>query len=1045
MNIIDQNADKETIIEYIRENDAQIASLDVSGRLKNVLRMNGIVCLSELAALPDESLTAMRFMTEESLNEIRFFMEDYLESNAAAIEAAAEAEAAIPEIWPVAPAEAEPAEIGPEEDSADAGIPQLINELLETDDGKRQLGDALKALSIDANIKDLKLSVRSSNCLCRAKRFTVSSTLELYPDGFAGLRNMGRKSEEEVKTALEKYLTIHGDVITEFLLNGTVPPHLCEDAAETPESDEMPTIIPEEIESLTLSGILGNALYTALLKESFTANPVPIENMNLSARAYGRLHGKGITDAADLMKIFPDGLQKIPGLGATSVTEINSKLEEVLKKRLAFIAAGPSENNESPKPYYSDDYIRDHVLAAFKNAGFSGLNFTEMRSFCPDEIEDSRVKTAIASLIKDNRLEYVDFRCYRVYPSFFDYLDSEPKDGKEEEKLDIVREKLSGKTLEEIGTKYGVTRERIRQKLEKACRLIRNRNRAAIGTALFSEDFYTGLYENYDTDKEFWLDYVHLSERTYNYLKNLYTAGKSETVNALSDENIPVSLRIKVEAYLNRQKIRLGTDLIDGSRVSAEKYVLSHYCTDELTFEDFCSLYNSVLKNSGILENSRLYLYGEVKQTRLNRLSESHNCLWKHGSRLRYYDVDGGDYSELLETLNLEAYENTEVSTLKFINDFPELMQKYDIRDRYELHNLLRKIISNGDYHDISMKRQPIILFGEFDREKAILDAMLDLAPVSTEDLLEYLYLEYGYDKETMTGTVKSKLGVYYDNGAGIFRADFKRPSEKRLSKLSEHLPRDFYYTNEIKEIYTELFPDADPQEINVHTVKSLGFKTYSGYAVRNYPSVEEYFRSLLTGDDKIKLKYLSSRYSRIQAFYGELLELRKKREVFVFENNSMLINIRKLEAGGVGREDIDSYCKAVAEIAPDGEFFTVYSLRKQGFESPLDDLGFDESFYAGILNTSGLLSWQQMFGTTVFYKGSIDSITRKTFILQLLERFDSISPEELMDICREEYGIVLKDRYLITEAVEDSHFYYDRIMNKIYADKNAYYDEIDY
>jgi hypothetical protein len=91
-----------------------------------------------------------------------------------------------------------------------------------------------------------------------------------------------------------------------------------------------------------------------------------------------------------------------------------------------------------------------------------------------------------------------------------------------------------------------------------------------------------------------------------------------------------------------------------------------------------------------------------VRRTRGNRLADSTLCLWKQGEKLRYYDIVGQDYTELFETINLSQFSNIEISTLKFFEDFPELMEKYDIRDQYELHNLLKKIIDVKDYNDIS-------------------------------------------------------------------------------------------------------------------------------------------------------------------------------------------------------------------------------------------------------------------------------------------------------------------------------------------------------
>ena len=67
--------------------------------------------------------------------------------------------------------------------------------------------------------------------------------------------------------------------------------------------------------------------------------------------------------------------------------------------------------------------------------------------------------------------------------------------------------------------------------------------------------------------------------------------------------------------------------------------------------------------------------------------------LWKQNRCLRYYDIDGSDFTELLETLNLGQYENIELSTRKFLIDYPELMKRYDLRDEYEIHNLLKRFM----------------------------------------------------------------------------------------------------------------------------------------------------------------------------------------------------------------------------------------------------------------------------------------------------------------------------------------------------------------
>ena len=61
-------------------------------------------------------------------------------------------------------------------------------------------------------------------------------------------------------------------------------------------------------------------------------------------------------------------------------------------------------------------------MNAYNNAGFSGKSYEELRAVMPDAVDEKRIKKAIAQLIKERKLEYVDFRCYKVYPSYQSYL-----------------------------------------------------------------------------------------------------------------------------------------------------------------------------------------------------------------------------------------------------------------------------------------------------------------------------------------------------------------------------------------------------------------------------------------------------------------------------------------------------------------------------------------------------------------------------------------------------------------------------------------------
>jgi hypothetical protein len=232
---------------------------------------------------------------------------------------------------------------------------------------------------------------------------------------------------------------------------------------------------------------------------------------------------------------------------------------------------------------------------------------------------------------------------------------------------------------------------------------------------------------------------------------------------------------------------------------------------------------------------------------------------------LRYYDIDSRDYTELLETLKLDVYENVEYSTLKFLREYPKLIEKYDIRDQYELHNLLRKIVPDGSFHDFHCGRMPEIVFGSFDRDAAILDILVEMAPVRVQDLCQRISDEYGFDPRVVLGTYLQPFSVYYHDG--IYSIDQKAMRPDRMEALHRMLPDDFYYLDEVRKTYAKLFPDADLEEINPYNLKSMGFIVLSKYVVQHYPSLEAYCEAILTREDIVDLRPLRGRLTYVQMF----------------------------------------------------------------------------------------------------------------------------------------------------------------------------------
>lgn len=396
----------------------------------------------------------------------------------------------------------------------------------------------------------------------------------------------------------------------------------------------------------------------------------------------------------------------------------------------------------------------------------------------------------------------------------------------------------------------------------------------------------------------------------------------------------------------------------------------------------------------------------------------------------------------MFEELDLESFENTAISTLKLFNDHREIMLKYDIRDHYELHNLLKKIVDTNNYKDIRFSKQPMITFGEFDRNKAIYNIISAFSPITIEELTDYLYSEYGYDKATAQATYFAPFADLYHNG--VFSADFKQIPTDRIEILRSYLPDEFYFISEIKEIYTSIFKNADAEEINPHSLKAVGYKVYSSYVLKSYATADAYFKDALNSDDVFSSKELNKKYGRLRLYTSMFAEMCKSYDILMFEYGEY-INFRKIEKLGITKDDIKNYCDDVYNRVGENQYFTIYSLRELDINTKLNSLGFGEMFFAGILAASNKFLYIRSFDKYIFYKGvSASGISKRSFILSRLSNYRDVDFDQFRDDCFDTFGVKIPDRYELTSAIGGTDFYFDEIMDKFYLNKNIYYSEFE-
>jgi hypothetical protein len=205
------------------------------------------------------------------------------------------------------------------------------------------------------------------------------------------------------------------------------------------------------------------------------------------------------------------------------------------------------------------------------------------------------------------------------------------------------------------------------------------------------------------------------------------------------------------------------------------------------------------------------------------------------------------------------------------------------------------------------------------------------------------------------------------------------------------------------------------------------------------YTNLEQYFRAVMLKTDIYDARVIDSRLTSTQIYYHALQDLANQFEIVEFLPNEF-INIRRLEQGGVTKEMLKDFINDMYEFEGD-ELFTISYLRKRGFEHKLDELGFDDWFYASLLRRDRRFKFRR-FGRAVLFRKGNDIVTLDELVEHIVTRHRSIDTYDLIEFISQEYGIKV-DPYSIPQMAKEKNLYYDKIMEKVYIDYDEYFEEV--
>lgn len=177
-------------------------------------------------------------------------------------------------------------------------------------------------------------------------------------------------------------------------------------------------------------------------------------------------------------------------------------------------------------------------------------------------------------------------------------------------------------------------------------------------------------------------------------------------------------------------------------------------------------------------------------------------------------------------------------------------------------------------------------------------------------------------------------------------------------------------------------------------------------------------------------------------AFRHVLRQALSDHRVLVYEGDSYISFTRLHDVLGARMADIESYASSVSANAPEGEPFTVASLRAGGAAShPLYGLDMPDDFYEGLLDAGGLLRSCTLAGTKVFVAGGEGRLSAADLIEWIVAHNEGIERDDLPRLLASDLGITCP-MPLLTTTIYNSDVYYDDIGDAYYSSMEAWKKE---
>lgn len=545
------------------------------------------------------------------------------------------------------------------------------------------------------------------------------------------------------------------------------------------------------------------------------------------------------------------------------------------------------------------------------------------------------------------------------------------------------------------------------------------------------EDSYKKVFRKYRFTQDSFCTIFSQPVSTYIYLTQICKKGKLDWRQIRLDESQSIYVRNAAISAIASEGLLLDNQVLPCSVEEIGLYLLRQHnapVDKETLFLEYCNFLTQSAPLPNVLSVSK-HRFASV-------LSASTRTITGQAGALRFRQSKERADGAMIKRLKLWQYRNQYISAEIIYKNAVAEMEKANIQNPFELITLLKQFPDICAKYHITFSKAPFLAFGSGNAIAQLQDLLKELSPISGEKLAQEYERRYGLKANTVKVRLLKEISPYLRNG--VYDLQTRSITDKQIEGISKKLTKPWYMVEDVQKIFKSKVGTRYEAYLSTENLRKIGFRKTNTIIYCNR------YRSLIECLDKNDWAgntfYVQNELWENPQIYAALQKQAAKFEIVEYLPQKF-IRLAYLKRNGVHKKNLNAFIEDVCRRIQDDAYFTLKSLRDQGYEFPLDDLGFDDTFYYSILKQSKKIQGRKVAGAYLLRKSKQD-VTLSDFIEFLLSQVRSIDIFDLSELIAAQYGIALAPSYIRTLA-SGSQMYYDSISEKIYLDYDEYFEEV--